>query len=1080
MKLSVSWRGTSCHGFALAILAITALPSFAQQHVPIAPIDTLFEAQRRKEEASFDPHSVASVNERLTRLRAIAKLRTQNQKAPGKSIKTYKPSFDGKMETVMVNQKKVPGEGWAGAQLYYLQQRAYPFDRIDPNVFGRAAEHRDRMPNAAIPLAGKVQRANGNAQPLNVRPLANGNASAAGVSAAIPRGDQTPIITELDEQTSSLRWEPMGPGGYGGGTTSWRVGTLAYDRFDTTGNTLYASSAKGGIWRTRDNGQSWQPLTDKEFGLSFSCVVVSPFDRNVIFAGSGDYNGGNGPGFGVLKSVDAGATWQAYGKAEFGTASIRAILPHPAWPNIVFATGGTNGLFRSIDDGETWTKVMDAGAGSVSNVVMNSGYLNSDYPRMYASVDDVGVFVSEDDGQTWVPMPGAPTGAGRFDIAPSKLNSPRKWRTLYVMHGVGGGSSDGTISKGEPPANTATQNNDEGPIGFTALPNSPRGDVGGRPVWDQKWYNFYIGTTWARVRDPGLPLATPPLPAFDVNQDVIYVGLIDVWSSVDSGALWQYVPTHHVDQHSITVSPFNPREVLMGSDGGVRKLTLTNPGTNPIHTAPPDPVTPTVPSPWGPEGQYSSWNQVLPNRGLDIAQFYDAGFSPRNFSESVGGTQDNGTQFTVNAADWRRVIGGDGGGCGINFLRPAIQYGSTQGSANFYGIAMSYPPNRDDPSAQAWQPGRALNISLFVLGDQVPFIANGTINTGNPEKFMYGTNFLYEFDSTTLRWTKFRQRLSDIGYVIGTAAAPSDPRYIYAGTLDGLFWYSSDGGRKFTRVSGLPNRSITDIYVSRTNPKDVYVTVGGTGAGHIYHSNDATRGGWSNISSNLPDIHTSAVEVLPRNNGQEIFVGTDVGVFYTADSGQNWYNATRTMGLPNVDVRDITFMPQTGYLHIATFGRGMWRLNIGNSQIGAGQVLIRIQTYLDSYRGDKSQLTAQVEFISGNSVAATSSVRLTPAGYIIAPVELAGTFDIRVTIPGFLRKRINNVYIGEVNQPVLNMTFINGDVDGSNLIDSTDVAAVSGQLGSVTTGGADVDGDGRVTSNDVRIVQRNLGRRGDD
>lgn len=1075
MKLPVSRRGTLCHGFALAILTLAALPIFAQQRVPAVPIGTLLEAQLRKEEASFDPHSVVSVNKRLTRLRAIATLRTQNRKAPEQLTQAYKASSNGKMKTVMVSRKKVPGEGWTGAQLFYLQQRAYPFDRIDPNVFGRAAEHRDRMQSAAIPLMGKAVRVDGKVKGGNAAPQ---NLSARAVTPPVtPPTDDTPIVSDLDEQTSSLRWQPMGPGGYGGGTTSWRVGTLAYDPFDTTGNTLYASSAKGGIWRTRNNGQSWQPLTDKEFGLSFSCVVVSPFSSNVIFAGSGDYNGGNGPGFGVLKSVDGGATWQAYGKAEFGTESIRAILPHRAFPNIVFATGGRNGLFRSIDDGETWTKVMDAFGGSVSNVVFNSAYLSSDYPRMYASVDRVGIFVSEDDGQTWVPMPGAPTGAGRFDVATSKLPSDRKLRTLYVMQGSADGT-DGIISKGEPPANTPTQNNDRGPIGFTALPNSPRQEPGGRAAWDQKWYNFYIGTSWARVRDPGLPMATPPLLPYNVNQDVIYVGLIEVWSSVDSGALWQHVPTHHVDQHSITVSPFNPREVLMGSDGGVRKIILTDPGTNPLHTAPPDPVTPMVPPNWGPSPQYSAWAQVTPNRGLDIAQFYDAGFSPRNFSEAVGGTQDNSTQYTTNALDWFSKIGGDGGGCGVNFLRPGIQYGSTQGYANICTVALSYPNNPDDPNAPAWVPGRIFNISLFTLGDIVPFIANGTINAGNPEKFMFATNFLYEFDSTTFRWTKFRQRLSDNGYIIGTAAAPSDPRYIYAGTLDGQFWYSSDGGRRFTKGTGLPDRSITDIMVSPTNPKAVVVTVGGTGAGHIYRTNDVTRGGWSDISSNLPDIHTSAVEVLPRNNGQEIFVGTDVGIFYTNNGGRNWYNATRTMGLPNVDVRDITFMPQTGYLHIATFGRGMWRLPILDGEIGAGEVLIRIQTYLDSYRGDKSRLTATVEFLAGNSVVLTSSVRLTAAGYIIAPVELAGTFDIRVTIPGFLRKRLANVYIGEANQSALNLTFDNGDVNGDNAITDADWRLIQPFLGTIRNDSYDVDGDGRITSNDIRIIQRNLGKVG--
>lgn len=1061
MKLSVSLRGNLSPSVAVALLAL-AVPSLAQHRIPIVPPNSVLEAQRIKDMTTVDRNSVNSVKQRLERLRAVAKMRAAGSHATKTTAKAYVPSADGSMTEKTVERYKVPGGGWAGAQLYYLQQRAYPNDRLDPNALIRAAEQRDKLPAPKLILKEKARK---------IVPQGAKAGQVDSAKAIIPP-DDTPIVDDNGEQTSNLRWQQMGPGGYNGGQVSWRIGGLDYDPNDPT--KIYAATPKGGVWRSNNNGQSWTPLTDREFGLCFSSVAVSPFDSTVIFAGSGDYDGGNGPGFGILKSTDGGATWKIYGKAEFGTQAIRRVLPHPFWSNIVFATGGRNGLFRSIDEGETWTRVLEAGAGSVSNVTFNSNF-----GVMYASVDDVGIFRSTNDGQTWEPMPGAPTGAGRFDVATSILTSLRKRKTLYVMHGAGGGSSDGVISKGEPPID-----NDNGDIGFTALTNSPRGNVGGRPVWDQKFYNFFIGTSSCVVLDPGKPADTPPIPPRNVAHDVVYIGLIQVWMSQNSGALWHFVPTHHVDQHSITLSPFNINEVLQGSDGGVRKLVYT-PGPERYHLAQPNPETPPVPNPWVPERAVGSWRQTLHNNGLAIAQFYDSGFSPDNVNEGLGGTQDNGSQFSNNSADWFDVSGGDGGGCGINFQNPLIQYSSNQVQTgpDFYPINLTL---------DAWD--SSFNISIFTNGDVNPFIAMGTINAGNPSKFMYGTNFLYEFDSDVFQWRKFRQRFSETGYVIGAAAAPSNPNYIYAGTSDGRFWYSADAGRNFTRIDrvgqgGLPGRAVTDIRVSPSNPKKVYITVSGTGGAHVYRCDDVTRrpAVWSSMSNGLPDIYTNAIELIHRSNesaaeaavDREMFVGTDVGVFYTDDGGRNWYNATRTMGLPNVDVRSMTYYKDSGYLHIATYGRGMWKLNIADSVIGAGDVLFKIQANLDSYRGDKSQLTARVEFLSGGAVVKSSNVRLTAAGYIIAPTELAGTFDIRVTIPGFLRRKVEDVYVGDPNQPALILNFVAGDVNADNIVNETDLNNVQALMGQIWNGVEDVDGDRRITINDTRIIQRNLGKTGD-
>ncbi len=197
-----------------------------------------------------------------------------------------------------------------------------------------------------------------------------------------------------------------------------------------------------------------------------------------------------------------------------------------------------------------------------------------------------------------------------------------------------------------------------------------------------------------------------------------------------------------------------------------------------------------------------------------------------------------------------------------------------------------------------------------------------------------GTNFLYRWDEVTRSWTSRlgNQSLTN-GSLRAIAGAPSNANVIYTGGDDGQLWMTTNGGNTWRQINaGLPNRSISDIAVHPTNPYKIYVVLGGTGTPHVYRCDNtlATTPQWINISGSgitgIPDVHANSIALDPAAPDAIIYVGNDVGFFYTLNGGAAWRNGTQPLGLPNVQVNTVRVVPATGYLMAATYGRGMWRI----------------------------------------------------------------------------------------------------------------------------------------------------------
>jgi len=343
-------------------------------------------------------------------------------------------------------------------------------------------------------------------------------------------GPSTWNVWDSDEDETALAsgpgispdgiWNAIGPFNVAGRTTG-------LDRHPGNPDTLYASVADGGVWRTTDRGQTWTPLTDFEETLSGGSVVVDPTNPATIYFGTGE--GGlhvdNYPGIGVLKSTDGGTTWTAGNEFSSG---VRRLAIHSSEPTRIYAAGDT-GCFVSTDSGAMFN-LIDA-PGLPTGVKASDVLIRPDNPDwVYCAIwDDSygGVYRSTDRGANWTFLDnGFPAGPRRIALAISQSNPN------ILIAGIG--IASGQIYKTDDGGDSWHQPKDTGSLSYCG---------------SQCWYNNAVGI------DP-------------VNPDILYAGGISAYKSTDGGVTWTGMSSGvHVDQHFV----FTPAggEVLLANDGGI-------------------------------------------------------------------------------------------------------------------------------------------------------------------------------------------------------------------------------------------------------------------------------------------------------------------------------------------------------------------------------------------------------------------------------------------------------------------------------------------------------------------------------
>ena len=861
------------------------------------------------------------------------------------------------------------------AVLHALAIRAYPNDTIDGAAIVEGMAHRDTMPVASFGRPGGSPTGPGNKaqvfSPIN------------------PGAVTVPTITPT--------WQFLGPrngpagdfsiavgGGHTNPPISGRVNAVVFD--PTHPGTCYLVGSTGGLWKSTDRGFTWVPLSNGPSWptLAAGSIALNPVNGNTVLVGTGDYDGFDAYGYGVglMRSTDGGLTWTNVGRNQMRGLAVSGVTIDRTNPLVCVATtgrgprsAGPGSIFRSTDGGATWSRVANTPQGDWSSLTVGIPDPVSGKQTYYASLEGAAIFKSVDAGATWtlVNAPinfsnqGGPVG---LRVAASKF-SPT---TVYMIDGSAD-LLDGRIYRSQNSGATWTDVTGTYPVGAGYDPTGALRQFGYN--WSQCWYDLYLspsvvtynGKQQESLFGAGITLGY----ALNGGTNFTDVGLVYA-TDPDSSKT-------HADQHNMAFDPASPNRLIAANDGGIYEMLF-----NPL------------------AGTWIFQSSPSLNATLGVTQLYRAGWHPTNPDIMVGAAQDNGTPTSNgDLQNWINPGLADGTAADVNPFAGGNQYVATY----YYGFIFR--------TNDGWATKSLLNPP-FPADEARPFfntlkvVPNATANN----YALIGTQYLWVYNNATDTWTARvgnKQLTTDsVITAIGASTSTLAPYVVYVGTGDGKLWMTPDwrAGKWFQidhplGGQGIANRAITSIDVRPNNAFDILVTVSGTGSGHVFRCTNTFNAPSGNPISftdqsglpgqaSLPNIPVNDITRDPNDPDNTFYVGTDIGVFMTSNNGASWSNATTPLGLPNVQVNQIKSIPGTGYLNVATYGRGFWRIPLSNPQVVAnpGAANLSYKTSITRNGGNIIVTVAITNAASAGQAANAfiTSAALTAGGKSSTPIGL--------------------------------------------------------------------------------------------
>ncbi len=695
--------------------------------------------------------------------------------------------------------------------------------------------------------------------------------------------------------TDSLKWRELGPTVFGG-----RISDLEAVSDDP--RTIFVASASGGVFRSRNQGVTWDPVFDEDGQvLSIGDIAIAPSDSNVIWVGTGEPNNRNSSpwGGGVYKSLDGGETWQFAGLRN--THHIGRVVVHPSDPDTVFVAAvghlwGPNserGLYRTRDGGQTWSKVLsiDDDTGVIDVAIDPAGRIlyASAYQRRRRAFGFVG---------------GGPTSA------------------LY--RSLDGGESWNRLTEGLPDGDT-------GRIGVSISASHP--NIVYAIVENKEGGVFRSedrGAGWTRVNKLNpRPMYYSQIRVDPTNPNKVWVLGSPLFVSIDGGKTFTSEGTAekiHVDHHALWINPADPDHLMLGNDGG---LYFSYDGGR-------------------------NWDFI---DNLPIAQYYAIGIDNRSPYWIYGGTQDNGSwaipsrntsMLGITRLDVENISYGDGFYAAIDPEDHTRVYVESQ-SGRLYRVDLEtreekgirpVPEDPDEEYRFNWNSPILISphdSSVVYYGGNKLFRSNDHGHiwtevspdlTRNQEWKKLPVMGVERDDDTLSR----DDGIAHYGTLTTISESPLRAGLLYVGTDDGKVQMSENGGKNWTDMTEsfpLPgHRWVSRVLASNHDAQTAYASFDGHRdddfTPYLFRSSDGGST-WSSIRGDLADglVVNSLGESLSDPN--VLFAGTEFGLYYTRDGGKHW---ARLKGhLPRVAVDDIVVNRRDGDIVLGTHGRGIWVLD---------------------------------------------------------------------------------------------------------------------------------------------------------
>lgn len=696
---------------------------------------------------------------------------------------------------------------------------------------------------------------------------------------------------------SGLKFRGIGP--------AWASGRIADFAVNPDNpKEYYVGVASGNVWKTTNNGTTWKPIFDNYGAYSIGDVEMDPNNHNVIWVGTGENNHQRALGYGdgIYKSVDGGKSFKNMGLKE--SRQIGGIVIDPRNSDVVFVAaegsawgpGGDRGLYKTTDGGDTWTKVLE--------ISENTGVNNV---KMDPSNPDIMYATSEQRRRThFTKIGGGPESA--------------------VYKSTDGGENWRKIMKGLP-------NVDIGGMGIDVSPVNPNVVYLIMEAAEDKGGFFRStdkGESWSKMSDyhsSGQYYNEIYCDPKDVDK-VFSVETRTVYTE-DAGKTWDRISTstRHVDDHALWIDPDDTNHFIIGGDGGI----------------------------------YETWDSGSTfdfKENLPVTQFYRVHVdNEKPFYNVYGGTQDNNTMGgpsqTINRDgvtndEWYVTLGGDGFWIATDPKDPNIVYTEYQ-----YGNVYRYdkkseesinikPRERKDELTYKWNWNTPLIVSphshtrLYMAankvfrsddrGDTWEVISDDLTAQVDRNSFpvmgKYWPAEAVAKDVSTSQW----------GTIVSLVESTVKEGLIYAGTDDGVISVTENNGETWTQIKefpGVPEYTyVSDIWADRFDENVVYATFSNLKRDdftpYVLKSTDKGKS-WTSISGNLPENGTAHTIVQDFERPDLLFTGTEFGVYFSIDNGENWVQLKS--GIPTIAVRDIAIQEREDDLVLATFGRGFYILD---------------------------------------------------------------------------------------------------------------------------------------------------------
>jgi photosystem II stability/assembly factor-like uncharacterized protein len=756
--------------------------------------------------------------------------------------------------------------------------------------------------------------------------------------------------------TRGLDWRSVGPVVQGGRVAD--IETVPGEPY-----TFYVAYSSGGLWKTTNNGVTFEPIFDHESTNIIGDVAVDPSNPETVWLGTGEPNSSRSSyaGMGIFRSDDGGSTWRQTGLDN--SDRVGRVLVDPRDSDRVFVAvlgklytpGGERGIYRTADGGTSWSQVLagDEVTGFVDlvmdpsnpDVLYAAAWQRARRPWEFTEGGPgSAIWKTTDGGETWNRLDGGfPHGehVGRIGLSIAESQP----QTIYAA-----------LDNQEQLPETMWDLGD-GAITAKRLRTMSKQDF---LEQDPEEVEDFI-----RNNDLDSSLTAKKLTRMVENDEITMQELIDeiqdananlfntdirgieVWRSDDGGGTWrlthdepirQMVYTYGYYFGQIRVSPTDPDRIyilgvpiLTSADGGATYESINHPDVHVDHHAlwvdPNFSDRLFLGNDGGIDVSYDGGRSWLKLDAQPVGQFYAIAVDDAKPFNIYGGLQDNGslrgssrTRWDLGER-WTEIGGGDG---------MYVQVDPRDRSTFYAGYQFGFYDRTEDGKKTRVRPRDKLKEPALRYNWQTPIV----LSSHNADILYFGANQLFRSMDRGDRWEAIspdltrNQNRGDVPFATIATLAESKLSFglLWVGTDDGYVHVSPDGGVTWNDVSaGLP----ADRWVSRVEPSPhvrerAYVTLNGyrddDSTAYLYRTDDLGQS-WTSLAAGLPADALNVVREDPVNP-DVLYVGSDRSVYVSLDAGKSWQGIGS--GLPTVPVHDLIVHPRDRELVAGTHGRSAW------------------------------------------------------------------------------------------------------------------------------------------------------------